>query len=96
MLCMQASARQQGKMTEAQLRAAASVASKRADDEALYAHQKVTELKQQLGRQQVSPLSSALLVMTGRVCGLMLCGKRSNSDCAELHRQWSQLQTGLV
>lgn len=72
-------------MTEAQLRAAASVASKRADDEALYAHQKVTELKQQLGRQEVSPLSSALLAMAGLICGLMLFGESSNPDCAEFH-----------
>jgi len=31
-------------MTEAQLRAAASVTAKRADDEALHAHQKLAEL----------------------------------------------------
>ena len=36
--------RQQGWITEAQLRAAAAVASKRADDEALHAEQKLAKL----------------------------------------------------
>ncbi len=40
-------------MTEAQLRAAVAVASKRADDEALYANQKLAALQQQLGAQEV-------------------------------------------
>lgn len=46
-----ASATQQSKMTEAQLRAAASVTAKRADDEALHARQKLAELQQQLSSQ---------------------------------------------
>ncbi|DBA78072.1 TPA: hypothetical protein ACH3X2_008046 [Trebouxia sp. C0005] len=46
-----ASAKQQSKMTEAQLRAAASVTAKRADDEALHARQKLAELQQQLSSQ---------------------------------------------
>ncbi len=47
----QASAKQQSKMTEAQLRAAASVTAKRNDDEALHARQKLAELQQQLSSQ---------------------------------------------
>lgn len=46
---LQASVKQHGWLTEAQLRAAASVASKRADDEAMYATKKVEELQQKLG-----------------------------------------------
>lgn len=58
---MQASAKQQSKMTEAQLRAAASVTAKRADDEALHARQKLAELQQQLSSQVAVASSSCIL-----------------------------------
>ncbi len=49
-------------MTEAQLRAAASVTAKRADDEALHSRQKLAELKQQLSSQVGVTFSSCILV----------------------------------
>ncbi len=49
-------------MTEAQLRAAASVTAKRADDEALHLRQKLAELQQQLSMQVGVTLSSCILV----------------------------------
>lgn len=58
---MQASATQQSKMTEAQLRAAASVTAKRADDEALHARQKLAELQQQLSSQVAVMFSCFIL-----------------------------------
>ncbi len=57
---MQASAKQQSNMTEAQLRAAASVTAKRANDEALHARQKLAELQQQLSLQVGVTLSSCI------------------------------------
>lgn len=58
---MQASAKQQSNMTEAQLRAAASVTAKRANDEALHARQKLAELQQQLSSQVAVMFSSFIL-----------------------------------
>ena len=49
-------------MTEAQLRAAASVTAKRADDEARHSRQKLAELQQQLSMQVGVTLSSCILV----------------------------------
>ena len=48
-------------MTEAQLRAAASVTAKRADDEALHARQKLAALQHQLSAQVGVVLSSCIL-----------------------------------
>jgi len=48
-------------MTEAQLRAAASVTAKRADDEALHTRQKLAELQHQLSSQVGGVFSSCIL-----------------------------------
>ena len=51
--CMQASARKHGWMKEAQLRAAASIADKRADDEAEHARQRNAAVRDQSPSQKV-------------------------------------------
>lgn len=52
-LNLQAEAKSKGWMTEAQLRAAAAVAAKRAADDALHAKQQLAELQSNCGRHQV-------------------------------------------
>ena len=52
-MCLQAKVKSSGWITEAQLRAAASVASKRAEDEAQHAKQLLADLRIQFEQHQV-------------------------------------------
>ena len=58
-LVLQAKVRQQGWLTEAQLRAAAAVASRRADDEALHTRQQLAKLRRQFQHHQVQHVDRA-------------------------------------